>query len=514
MTAQPTLQVDPLLTPNLDALFNSVVEADQRQLLVSDAPRSEREALKQMRLQELLSSCREEVLQQVIGPFGLTPAMFSDIDGGNVTTQHNANQDIYAKESERYDREADYDYSSAKQQKMKEAVKEGTMNSESFVDAYTNEKNPTKRTAKSNGKLVMNAELDHTIPLKQAHKEGGWMLSSEERKQLASDADNLNYTTHENNRKKSDAPAETALSADNGYDESITQPLIDKARAAVDQHLPDAKDRMLYHGKELGITGAREFGKTGLRRAMGVLLFEMVNGCFIEVHKVVCQRDDQRPLLDRMTAAVERVLARVQGKFKAAFEAFFTGGLQGLVSNLLTFLINNIVTTSGKVVTIIREGMQELLKALKLLLWPPEDMSSIEVMRAVSKSMAGLFTLTAGMLWEQSVNAFIVSIPVLAPLAPMIAPVLTGLMTGLANALLMYAIDPLIDWALDKGTDFINAQIDNLDATAELAQRLAEKVGHQFRLSNAYDTMGHLTQRIAGHYDHAGSVAKIGGSQR
>lgn len=519
MTSRPPLQVDPLLTANLDALLSSVVDDDQRQLQVSDGPRSEREALKQQRLQELLNCCREEALQQIVGPFGLTPAMFSDIEGGNVTTQHNANQDIYAKESEYYDREGDYDYSAAKTKKKNAAVTNGTMGSESFVDEYTNKREPTKRTAKSNGKLVMNAELDHTIPLKQAHQEGGWMLTPEQRKALASEEDNLHFTTHENNRTKSDAAAETALSAENGYDEAITKPLIDKARTAIDKHLPDTKDRLLYHGKELGITGAKEFGKTGLRRAMGVLLFEVVNGSFIEVHKMVSQRDDEPPLLDRVLAAVERVLERVQGKFKAAFEAFFAGGLQGLVSNLLTFLINNLVTTSAKVVTIIREGMQELLKALKLLLWPPENMSGADVMRAVSKSVAGLLTLGAGMLWEQSVNAFIVSIPVLAPLAGLIAPVLTGLMTGLANALLMYAIDSLIDWMLDKGTDFINAQINNLEATAELGQRMIERVEQQFRLSSRYRMMAQLNERIAERFDHAteaaqASVMKAQGTMR
>ncbi|MFJ4373524.1 hypothetical protein ACIP1T_13005 [Pseudomonas japonica] len=508
MTSRPTLQVDPLLTANLDALLSSVVDADQRQLQVPDSPRSEREALKHKRLQELLNRCREEALQQVVGPFGLTPAMFSDIEGGNVTTQHNANQDIYAKESEYYDREADYDYSAAKSEKKKEAVQNGTMNSDTFVDAYTNKTEATKRTAKSNGKQVMNAELDHTIPLKQAHKEGGWMLTPEQRKKLASEKDNLHFTTHENNRAKSDIAAETALSAENGYDESITQPLIDKARAAIDSHLPQTSDRLLYHGKELGITGAREFGKTGLRRAMGVLLFEVVNGSFVEVHKVVSQRDDERPLLDRVMAAVERVLKRVQGKFKAAFEAFFEGGLQGLVSNLLTFLINNLITTSAKVVTIIREGMQELFKAVKLLLWPPENMSGAEVARAVSKSLAGLFTLGAGMLWEQSVNAFIVGIPLLAPMAGVIAPVLTGLMTGLANALLMYGIDSLIDWMLDKGTDFINAQIDTLEATAELGQRMIERVEQQFRLSARYRMMAQLNQRIAGRFEQAGQATQ------
>ncbi|WP_460164444.1 AI-2E family transporter [Pseudomonas sp. S2_F03] len=507
MTSRPTIEVDSLLKANLDALLGSVVDEDQRSLQPLERPCSERQVQKDQRLQELLSRCREEALQQIVGPFGLTPAMFSDIKGGNVTTQHNASQDLYAKESERYNRKEDYDYATAKRQKLKEAFESGQMNSQTFTNTYTGETAPTKRVAE-NGKLKMNAELDHTIPLKQAHKEGAWMVSQNRRKKLASEKDNLNFTTFENNRAKSDTAAEEALSAHNGYDESVTQPIIDKARESIDAHLPGTGERVLYHGKELGVTGAKEFGKTGVRRAMGVLLFELVNGAFVEVHKVVSQRDSEETLLNRVVAAIERVLKRVQGKFKDAFTAFFEGGLQGFVSNLLTFLINNLITTSAKVVTIIREGVQKLLEALKVLLWPPEGLPTSEVMRAVTKSFAGLFTMGAGMLWEQSINAFILSIPILAPIAGMISPVITGLMTGLATALLMYGIDSLIDWMLDKGTDFFNAQINALEGSAELVQRMIDQVEAQFQISQRYREMARVNEQIAGQFHQAERAAR------
>ncbi|WP_205655066.1 hypothetical protein, partial [Priestia megaterium] len=109
---------------------------------------------------------------------------------------------------------------------------------------------------------------------------------------------------------------------------------------------------------------------------------------------------------------------------------------------------------------------------------------------------------------EQSVNTFIVGIPVLAPLAGTITPVLTGLMTGLANALLMYAIDSLIDWMLDKGTDFINVQIDTLQATAELGERMVEQVELQFQLSARYRMMVQLNQRISVRFDQSTEAAQ------
>ncbi|SSW69990.1 hypothetical protein [Achromobacter agilis] len=488
------VELETLLT---EAAFPNLV----RQPMPLASRTAKQQAQKDERLQALMDSCRTEVIQQIIGPFGLTPAMFDDIDGGNVTTQHNADQDIYAKKSEEYAR-TDYDYATAKSKKLKSAVESGEMNSQEFTDAYTGQKAPTKRTT-ANGKMVMNAELDHSIPLKQAHKEGGWMLDKEHRKALASEKDNLNYTTFENNRAKSDIAAEEALSEQNGYDKARTQPIIDKAREAVDNHLPNTGDRIVYHGRELGATGAREFGKAGLRRAFGVLLHEFVNGSFQETQLAFNQRHSEETLLNRFLAAIERVLKRVQGKFKQALDEFFKGGLQGFISNLLTFLINNLVTTSAKVVTIIREGMHKLWDALKMLLWPPQDLPASEMMRAVTKSIAGLFTLGAGMLWEQSINAFLLSIPVLAPVAGLIAPVLTGLLTGLGTALLMYGIDSIIDWMLDKGTAMLDAQIDTLQAQSELIASLAAQMDVQCQLNAGYRQLIGNHQQVASHFHTA-----------
>lgn len=45
--------------------------------------------LRQQRLQKLFDDCQQQVISQVIGPFGLSVAMFEDRNGGNVTTVHN-----------------------------------------------------------------------------------------------------------------------------------------------------------------------------------------------------------------------------------------------------------------------------------------------------------------------------------------------------------------------------------------------------------------------------------------
>ncbi|EWH10109.1 hypothetical protein DS2_09192 [Catenovulum agarivorans DS-2] len=439
--------------------------------------------LREQRLQELLNSCQEQVIQQIIGPFGLTPAMFDDKRGGNVTTQHNANQGIFAKESEEYSR-VDYDYSQAKRDKMKEAVQNGTMNSQVFIDEYTGKTESTQRTT-STGKLGTNAELDHTKPVAEIHKGGGWMMDKDGRKAVASEKDNLHYTTMENNRKKSDLSAEDALSAENGYDPSVTQPIIDKANEAVEKHMPTAMERMQYHGKELAITGAKEASKNALRQALGVLLHEFVQGSFVELKQLMSHPNDQS-LIERLISAFKRVAERVISKLKHALESALKGGVQGFVSNLLTFIINSVVTTSAKVVTIIRESMKGLWEALTLLVKPPKEQPYSEVCRQVTKIFAGIVTMGLGMMFEESIKGFIMSIPILTPIADVISLAVSGILTGITTALVIYGIDRFFDWLSSTGTELLQAKEAHLDELKNNFHQMANWIESQYQCSTEY----------------------------
>ena len=450
-----------------------------------ETPKKRDSAMRDERLQQLMESCRQEVLRQIIGPFGLTQAMFDDKDGGNVTTQHNAEQGVFAKESEEFER-TDYDYAAAKRKKMQESVKNGSMNSQEFVDQYTGKKEPTRRT-NSEGKQVMNAELDHTIPVKDIHGQGGWMKDKEGRTRLSSTEENLNYTTHKTNRSKSDKSPDEALSEEKGFDKERIDPIVNKAKEAIEKELPSTSERLKYHGKELAKEGAKEAGKNAMRQALGVLLHEFVNGSFVEIKTLLKERHSEENLIDRLVASLKRVMDRVIKKLKAALDAAIQGGVQGFISNLLTFLINNLITTSKKIVTIIRESMQSLWKAIKLMVSPPEGMSALEITREVTKIIAAVVTTGLGMLLEESVKGFIMTIPVLAPIADVLATALTAIMTGIAGALIVYGIDRLFDWLSSKGTELLTAQEANADAQVLVVERLQTWLSLQYENSRLYE---------------------------
>jgi len=180
------------------------------------------------------------------------------------------------------------------------------------------------------------------------------------------------------------------------------------------------------------------------------------------------------------------VMHRVATKAQAALDAALQGGVQGLVSNLLTFLINNFITTSAKIVSLIRESMHSLWQAIKLMVNPPDDMSAFEKARAVSKIIAGVLTTGLGMLMEESVNGFVMSIPILAPIADLLSTALTAIMTGIGSALIIYGIDRLFDWLDSKGTELLSAQEATAEAQITVITRLQATLSLQFECSRLY----------------------------
>ncbi|KUR74208.1 hypothetical protein AQZ50_18045 [Novosphingobium sp. Fuku2-ISO-50] len=243
---------------------------------------------------------------------------------------------------------------------------------------------------------------------------------------------------------------------------------------------------MKYHGGELALEGSKEAGRNALRQAMGLLLHEFVNSSYLEVREIVLTPAPCENFVDQIIEALERTVQRVTDKMHDAFDALISGGLQGVVSNLLTFLINNVVTTSAKIVTIIRESMASLWRALKLLWAPPTHLSGVDVAREVTKLVTGIITASLGLLFEEAIKGLVTAIPLLAPIAGMVTPAITAIVTGIMTALTVYAVDRLFDWLADPGTEMLNTQIGMLDAQTKVVRQMSAFMEQQYANSSRY----------------------------
>jgi hypothetical protein len=450
--------------------------------------------LREKRLQELLNSCQQHVLQQIVGPFGLNAAMFEDKRGGNVTTKHNFEDGVVATEldQQRYDQwqeqKKNFDRS-AYDKDLPKKRKDTLKSSEPIVSAYTGSELPR------DGRY----ELDHVVPTKAIELDSGanLFMSSEQRVESANQSANLVPAEKSINasmqdmdkpewaeKKRKKDPGKTNAESF-GVDMELLVDVDTKAKSAISRDLLVAQIKK--QGSELAVTGAKDAGKNALRQAMGVVLNEFVSQMFKELKDLLKNRNDGSNFIDDLIAAINRVLLKVKEKISEAIDAAKNGALQGFMSNLLTFLINNFITTSAKIVSVIREGMSGLWKAIKMMVNPPENMSSMEVARTVSKILAAVVTTSLGMMFEEAIkNMLLAAAPFLAPLIDIVSTAVTAILTGIVSALVVYGLDRFFDWLSAKGTELLQAYESNLDAMKENLEKMAQWVELQYESSENY----------------------------
>ena len=458
-----------------------------------------RTELRNKRLDDLLQSCQEQMLAQVVGPFGLTPAMFDDKDGGNVTTLHNFEQGITATDK---DQESYQEFKQALQpnsdrrdyDKLKDTERRrliGDKNIETVTSAYTSNEIKADRNAHLDHVTAVNSIeenpeahlfMDRKQRVKMASQEANLQVSEGSINQSMQDKDKFEWVDSERKADKGKTNGESF-----GIDREAFDNTVNNSKSAIKQDLLVAQIKK--QGAELAVTSAKEAGKNAIRQALGILLHELITGVISEL-KLLFKRKIIDNLIDEVSQAFKRVFTCVKGKANAALDAAKAGGISAILSNILTFLINKLITTSAKLVTVIREGITGFVRAVKFMLNPPADMEPMEVARETSKLIAAVLMTSAGILLEESLGAALLSIaPILAPIIDIVSPALTALLTGLGSALVIYSLDRFFDWLSSSNTDLLVAYEENLQAMSFNMEKMASWIQSQYQNSNNYQQL-------------------------
>jgi|SRR3990167_4637310 len=448
--------------------------------------------MREERLQKLFSDCQQQVISQIIGPFGLSMAMLEDRDGGNVTTVHNFEREpdpdagnnsyVADKDQASYSKSRE-EYSANKKDlgTIPSSTVEKVETSSGGIDGYTN-KELAENT--STTKRQYDADIDHVNSKKSVWKNKAAHLAFETGtdldriKEVVHSEENLVVTDKSLNRSKGehslDDFAETTNDGvTNAERFELDQESCATAQNRADQHLNSSinKDLLRKQGTELLQTGGKQAALMGLRQSLGLLLTELVNGLFNEF-KVLIKAGVEagKTLFEEIKERLQRVIASVVKKIPAAASQAFQGGVSGFMSNLITFLINNFLSTAKRFVTIIREGLLGLVKAFKMIMFPPKGMTSNEALQEGLKILTLVIVTSVGFLLQESVATFLKTLPFLIPVADIVSGVLIGIMTGLLSAFLAYQLDNLFEryrYAYDEKL------LDAIASDARLSEKLA-----------------------------------------
>jgi hypothetical protein len=316
-------------------------DADQEQRR-DPSPRKSA-ALREERLGQLMDNCQQEVLRQIIGPFGLTPAMFKDVDGGAVTTTHNFKQGVTANEADQ-ERYESYDHArsvkvdrSSYDKELPDKRKAILQNPDPITSAYTGQELPR------DGR--MHLDHVHSVQSIETDDRSHLFMSKDERVRMANAPENLVPAEGQINQSMKDKDkAEWAESprkhdpgrtnaASFGVDMERLQTAKAKADAYVEDQLMHAQ--VIKQGQELLTTGGDQALRMGLRQAFGMLLHEFVHGSFLEIRVILQQRHDEANLLDRVIDAMRSVMQRVIAKLEHVWQMFLEGGYRGLSATCL-----------------------------------------------------------------------------------------------------------------------------------------------------------------------------------
>lgn len=442
------------------------------------------------RVDDVISELGRGVVAAIAGPFGLGKALsVYDKVGGNVTTVNNANKGIYASDEDRYDR-AEYDRyknsqgeqfaGSGKSSVGAKFTKSKMDEGQNVTDAYTGKRQKASTTSP-----------DHIESLSQFHKDGGFMISSKRKADFATDIDNLALTDRSINASMRDYDKKEWLDkrredgASNaehfGLDKKRLESELDRASKAKEKHLPDTKEKTEYYMKETARTGVSEGARMGFQQAVGVLLVEFFSSSIVEIKDLFKNGLEGKGLIDELKIRLGRVARGLIEKKNDLFSQFSGGFLSGLLSNLVTTIVNMFVTTGKRVVRMIREGVMSLVHAVKIMIFPPEGMKFSEVIHESTKLVFAGGVVVAGVLLEEAVEKVLAGFPVLTPVSTMMTAAIVGSLTAVAAALVVYLVDKMdvFNAIKDQELKFVAERLDKkMIASIEECESLSYEISY------------------------------------
>jgi len=425
----------------------------------------------------LLSACKNDVLSALVGPFGLGSLVaMGDKNGGNVDTINNAREGVYATDKEKQLYESRGDYDSSKYHGHKDYIGTNRQDSEQ-------QKNGTLNDAYTDNKISSRdkRDLDHTISSKEIHDDPGRVLAEKNGADAANTQTNLNSTERTINRAKGSKTTEEfieylertkperknkiqelsnksnltvkeqkelkKLKALDSVDENKIREKDEQARKSYNSDL----NKEYYLSKKFAInvakTGVKEGAKMGLQQAMGLVFCEFFQATFDEAkdvyHHGFKAGSENDSFFHVLKKRFLRIASRIATRWKDVFKAFGAGFISGFLSNLVTVVINMFVRTGKRMVRIIREGFFSLLKAVKMLCFPPKGMTFAQAAHESSKLIATGLMVVGGIALEQHIDNLIKASPMIEPFADIITTVIVGALTGLATTFIVYGIDKL-----------------------------------------------------------------------
>ncbi len=402
-----------------------------------------------------IDSFQHMLIDQLMGPFGLSRALFEDRDGGAITSLHNFEKGVVANDADaqRYEnwqrakREAferdDYD---ARLDELHDDMKSADGK---YYDAYKKPQTelPEGPRAEARDHVVSASEIERS-------SRGHLAQTREERVETATQDDNVVLTAFNMNSSKGETdllewaakPSTKDPSKTNAEYYELDPKAIAETYATAKKAVDGDQKKAVFikQGQELLIEGGKAAGKLALRQVLGLLLKDLVQDLMQDVRYIIREGfNGAVSLLDMVKARIEATLQRIREKWAEYLKEGISAGISGFISTLVTLIINSFVTTAKNLVTIIREAVLSIVRAIKMIVAPPPHVSKGDIAFEVVKILSASISVCVGLALEEVIRKALEAVPLLLPFAATLAPVIAGIITGTLTLFTVLAFDRL-----------------------------------------------------------------------
>ncbi len=336
----------------------------------------------------LLALCKNTVIESITGQFGFSSLFIDAKDGGSSTTIHNFEKGITSTDSDKQHFDS-YKANNDGSKAWKDVRKDGGYDNgfpkrrkndfqtqDVIIDGYTGK--PLPKDGRAHIEHIVSAHEIETNPSNHLY------FTKEVRAKIATSEKNTTYTEASANQSKGDLPMKDWLGKKrksgetnkekygiNG-DEALQKDT--EARRYIKREVTVAAVKK--HTKELLATGGADAAKMAAYSVLGVILRDLTQAVFEEVHITFRQRGQEslKEIGVRFKTRTEELLKEIKAKWKDILKGSLEAGLTAFLSNIVIFIINLFFTTLKKLVAIIRAGFVSLCQAVKILASPPEGM--------------------------------------------------------------------------------------------------------------------------------------------
>ncbi|MGD7035141.1 hypothetical protein [Methylotuvimicrobium buryatense] len=429
------------------------------------------------------------VVNSLTTSFGLDFLLFKDKEGGDVDTVHNVRKGVWStdQEKQRYEQQEGYDKDvAAAYHEHKNYIDTGKEDKKlqgqgKLHDSYRGRTMESKHDERN---------LDHVISAKEIHGDAGRVLAELDGVELANQSSNLQSTHATINKSKNSTPIDdylnklpgilnarketqakdqqllTSMKRDTPKQQQKARELEDKIRKnnetikqleSIDpdeMRKRDAAARSPYNQqinfeyytsskflKQTAKASSLAGLKMGTRQMLGMVLAEVWFELRQQIPAIFEKNKknfDFGKFIEGVKETLQGIWRRVQARFKDFLISFKDGAFAGVLGSATTTLFNIFATTQKAGIKIIREIWGHLVKAIKLIIFNPDQLSFVDLCKAVVSVLSvAVSTVVGSIVYVQMLP--LCSFPFGSELAAFLGALVTGIVTLGMNYFLLYS---------------------------------------------------------------------------